>query len=138
MGVVQDGLVGLLARGRGGEGAGADAQPGMDVLEDAVQCGIAIVVGGIDDVEKGTAGGEDARLREGGGDEGGPFLLLDLHSVGDRGPVEDKGMVGIDKVGRRDHESERGSKFVQAFMPQTNVMRGYSERSLGKCFMKDF
>jgi hypothetical protein len=65
---LQNRFVVLLARSRGSEGAGAKGQLGVDVLKNAVQGSVAVIVGGGYNVDEGAASWESARLHEGSGD----------------------------------------------------------------------
>ena len=109
----------------------------VDLLEDAVEGSIAIVVRGRNNVDEETAGSESAGLHESSGNEHGPFGLLDLHASMDAVPVKSEGLLGIDEVGRWDEEAMRGSKGVGPSYHR-QMLWCSSERSLGKCFMNDF
>ena len=86
----------LLTRRRGSEIARSKRQLGVNVLKDAVEGSVAIVVRGSNDVDEEIAGWESAGLHESSGNEYRPLGLLNLHFAMVSGPVKSEGLLGID------------------------------------------
>ena len=76
-------------------------------------------------------------MHEGSGNKDGPFCLLDFHAGVDAGPVESKGLIGVNEAGGWDQEAMRGSKGSEALMPKTSVMVFFRDE-LGEVFHERF
>ena len=135
LGKLENRLVVLLTRRRGSEIARSKRQLGVDVLKDAIEGSVSIIVRSSNNVDEGTAGWEIDGLHESSGNEHIPLGLLNLHATMDAEPVESEGLLGIDKVGRWDEETMRGSEGGETFIPETDIVVFLQEK-LGEVLHK--